>query len=139
MSISPTVAPRRYPGRLFLALGLGLAALGFIGYVVQVSAHRLSTPWYLPCSATLGVVFIAVSLWQARSLWRVLGLLLVVVLAGFEWLFLLGLPLPPYTGKIAAGQPFPPFEVVRADDTPFTQKNLEGDQNNVLVFFRGRW
>jgi hypothetical protein len=28
---------------------------------------------------------------------------------------------------------------MRADGSPFTQRDLEGDQNNVMVFFRGRW
>ena len=27
----------------------------------------------------------------------------------------------------------------RADGTPFTSRDLEGDRDNVLVFFRGRW
>ena len=47
--------------------------------------------------------------------------------------------LPAYTGPVAAGQPFPEFATQRADGSPFTQRDLEGDQNNVMVFFRGRW
>ena len=47
------------------------------------------TPWYVPCLATLGAVLLVVSLWQRRTVWRVLALLLVVLLAGAEWLILL--------------------------------------------------
>jgi hypothetical protein len=139
MTTSPTAAPRRFPGRLFLALGLGFAALGVIAYAVQLSMHRLMAPWYMPCSATLGVILLVVSLWQKRTVWRVLALLPVVLLAGAEWMFLLGTRLPAYAGPVAAGQPFPEFTTTLADGTPFTQRDLEGDRNNVLVFFRGGW
>jgi hypothetical protein len=110
-----------------------------IAYVVQLSMHSLKAPWYVPGAATLGVVLVVVSLWQRRTVWRVLSLLFVVLLAGAAWMFMLGEPLPAYTGPVAAGKPFPAFETSRADATPFTQRDLEGDQDNVLVFFRGRW
>jgi hypothetical protein len=139
MTTSPTAVPRRYPGRLFLALGLALTALGVIGYVVQLSAQRLFAPWYMPWSATLGVFLLVVSLWQARTVWRWLALLLVMLFAGAEWAFLLGERLPPYSGPVTVGKPFPAFATVRADGTSFTQRDLEGDQNGVMVFFRGRW
>jgi hypothetical protein len=139
MTTSTTAAPRRYPGRLFLVLGLVLTGLGIIGYVVQVSMHRLTTPWYLPVAATLGAFLVIVSLWEARSVWRVLAQLLVVLIAGAEWAFLVSARLPDYKGPVTAGQPFPDFVTARADDKPFTQNDLQGDQDNVLVFFRGRW
>jgi hypothetical protein len=96
-------------------------------------------PWYMPIAATLSVFLIVVALWQARSVWRILALLLVVLLAGAEWAFMLGTRLPAYTGPVATGQPFPEFTTMRADGAPFMQRDLEGDQNNVMVFFRGRW
>ena len=139
MTTSPSPPPRRFPGRLFLALGLGVAVLGVLGYAVQLAAHRLTAPWYVPCAATLGAALLVVSLWQARTVWRVLALVLVVLLAGAGWTFLLGARLPPYTGPVAVGQPFPAFATARADGTSFTQRDLEGDQDSVLVFFRGRW
>jgi hypothetical protein len=139
MSIASALAPRRYPGRLFVALGLVLAVLGVAGYVLQLSTGRLTAPWYMPCLATLGVLFLAIALWQARSVWRILALLLVVLLAGAEWAFLLAARLPSYTGPVAAGRAFPNFTTMRADGTTFTQADLEGDPHNVLVFFRGRW
>jgi hypothetical protein len=137
---SPTATvPGRTPGRLWAGLGLGLAALGIAAYAVQLSLHRLIIPWYMPALATLGVLFLIVSLWRRRSLWRVLGLVLVVLLAGAEWAFLLGARLPAYTGPVAAGHSFPAFTTERADGTSFTENDLKGDQDNVLVFFRGRW
>jgi hypothetical protein len=138
MTTSPS-APRHFPGRLFLALGLCLPVLGILGYVAQLQAQRLTTPWYMPIAATLGVVLIVAALWQTRTIWRILALLLIVLLAGAEWASLVGMRLPAYTGPVAAGQPFPEFATQRADGTPFTQRDLEGDQRTVMVFFRGRW
>ncbi|HJT76941.1 MAG TPA: hypothetical protein VJ739_07030 [Gemmataceae bacterium] len=106
---------------------------------MQMAMQRLVTPWYLPAAGTLGVVLLAVSLWQARSVWRVLALVLVVLLAGAEWAMMVEMRLPAYTGPVAAGQTFPEFTTVRADGTPFTGHDLEGAPDNVLVFFRGRW
>ncbi len=131
--------PRRTPGRRSLLLGLVLAALGIIGYVVQLRLHRLMTPWYMPLLATLGALLVVNSLWQKCSVWRGLALLLVALLAGAQWLFLLTLKLPEYAGPVAVGQPFPAFATTRADGTPFTQRDLGGDRADVMVFFRGRW
>jgi hypothetical protein len=139
MTISSTAAPRRFPGRLLLALGLGLAVLGPIAYAVQISMQRLMAPWYVPCSATLGAILLIVSLWQKRTVWRILALLLVALLASAEWTFLLGTRLPAYAGPVVEGQPFPAFTTARSDGSPFTRADLEGDHNEVLVFFRGRW
>jgi hypothetical protein len=135
---SPSV-PYRFRGRLMLLLGMGLAVLGVVAYVAQISQQRLTTPWYMPALASLGVVLIVVSLLERRTVWRMLALLAVMLLTGAELAFLYEMRLPPYTGPIAVGRPFPPFEVSRSDGTPFTQLDLASDQNNVLVFFRGRW
>jgi hypothetical protein len=139
MTTLSAAAPRRYPGRLLLALGLALPVLGIIGYVAQIAMQRLTTPWYMPVLATLGAVLLVVSLWQRLTLWRVLALLPVLLVAGAEWMLLLGERLPAYTGPVAVGKPFPEFTTARAEGTSFTQRDLEGDQDNVLVFFRGRW
>ena len=93
----------------------------------------------MPSLALLGVVLIVMSLWERRTVWRVFALLAVVLLAGAELALLYAMRLPPYTGPIAVGRPFPAFETKRADGTPFTQRDFVGDRNNVLVFFRGRW
>lgn len=139
MTTTSPVEPRPSSGRIFLALGLGLAALGVIAYIIQIAAQRLTAPWYVPIAATLGLVFLVVSLWKRRTIWRVLALLLVGLLAGAEWTFLLATRLPAYNGPVAVGKPFPAFTTTRADGTSFTERDLEGDQNSVLVFFRGRW
>jgi hypothetical protein len=108
-------------------------------YVAQLAMHRLWTPWYLPLAATLGALVLVVALWQARSIWRILALVLVVLLAAGAWTFLLAARLPAYAGPVAVEKPFPAFKTARSDGTEFTQRDLEGDQNSVLVFFRGRW
>ena len=136
---TPSDAPRRHPGRLLAALGLGLAALGIAAYVVQIWAQILISPWYVPCAATLGAGLLVVSLWRKRTVWRVLALLLVALLAGAEWTFLAAMRAPAYAGPVTEGRPFPAFATATADGSPFTQADLAGDKNNVMVFFRGRW
>jgi hypothetical protein len=136
---SPAIVSQRSQGRLLLVLGLLLAALGVVGYVVQLKAQRLSAPWYMPVAATVGLFLIVLSLWQRRTVWRVLSLLLVALTAAATWFFMLGLRLPAYAGPVAVGQPFPAFATSRADGTSFHQHDLKGEQSSVLVFFRGRW
>lgn len=137
----PSEAPTkpRSAGRTWLLLGLALAVLGVLAYVAQVGAMRLTMPWYLPVTGTLAAALIIVSIRQARSVWRVLALVLVLLLAGMEWMFVFSTRLPAYTGPLAVGQPFPEFATRRADGTPFTERDLVGRQRDVLVFFRGRW
>jgi hypothetical protein len=96
-------------------------------------------PWYMPILASLGVVLVAASLWERRTIWRVLALLAVVLLAGAEWAFMVAMRQPPYTGPVATGQPFPAFETSRADGTPFSNLDLTGEESKVIVFLRGRW
>src|SRR5438309_10615489 len=115
MTPASDVAPRRSAGRLLLFLGLGLAVLGVAAYAAQVWARLLWPPWYVPASATLGAVLLVVSLWRRRTVWRVLVLLLVTLLAAGEWAFVLETRLPAYTGPVAEGRPFPAFKTARAD------------------------
>src|SRR5437867_2643773 len=98
MTTSATTPPRRYPGRPLVALGFGLTALGIIAYVIQIAADHLKVPWYLPISAMLGVACVTVALWRARSVWRVLALMLLFLAAGAEWALVLGSRLPAYSG-----------------------------------------
>jgi hypothetical protein len=137
---TPSSAPvRQSDGRLLVALGLGLALLGIVAYMVQVAAmHHLVTPWYAPIATTLGVVLLLIAMRRKRRVWRILALLFVGLVAGLEWIFVF-VGLPPYTGPVAEGRPFPKFQSVRADGTRFTERDLQGDANSVLVFFRGRW
>jgi hypothetical protein len=119
--------------------GLGLAVLGVAAYAIQLSFQRLMLPWYMPAAALIGAACVVASLRKRWTVWRLLALVVVVVLAGVEFMGLYAMRLPPYAGPIAVGRPFPEFEARRADGTPFTQDDLVGDQYHALVFFRGRW
>ena len=130
---------RRKPGRWLLLIGLLLPFLAIGVFAILVMLQRLSYPWYVPGAATLSVLLVAAALWQGRSIWRVLALLFVLLLAAGEWSFVVLIRLPPYTGPAAVSKPFPAFATLRADSTPVNQHNLEGDTDNVLVAFRGRW
>lgn len=126
-------------GRLLLALGVALPLLGIAGYVVQSSLRDLSAPWYVPVLATLGLVLVIVSLYVRRTKWRVIGLVFVAFLTLGEWATLFMMRLPPYSGPVAIGQPFPSFTTLTSDGARFTERDFAGEQNTVLVFFRGRW
>ena len=133
-------APRRSPGRLYLWLGLALGLLGPAFYAVQLQAHRLTTPWYMPILGSVAVAAVLFALWRTRSIWRFLALALLVLFAAGEWFLLLSMSkLPPYTGPVAVGQPFPAFSTTLADGSTFDDSSLKGNQATVLVFFRGRW
>ncbi len=139
MNTVPAAGVPKSSGRFALLLGLTLGALGVLAYVVQVLVKHLVAPWYLPVLASAGVCLLVVALWRQRSLWRWAALVLGIVLAGFSWTFLLATRLPAYAGPVARGEAFPAFATVRADGKPFTQRDLVGGQDSVLVFFRGRW
>jgi FtsH-binding integral membrane protein len=135
-----SVGASRHPGRMYLVLGMLLALAGLVIYAVQFRAKVLTTPWYVPILATVGLVFVVTALVQARSVWRWAAAVFFTLFAAAEWVFLLVLmSTPAYTGPAKAGQPFPAFTTTLADGSTFTQDNLKGDQNTVLVFFRGRW
>ena len=139
MNNTPVAGASKASGRFALLLGLALAPLGVLAYIVQVLLKHLVAPWYLPVLASVGVCLLVVALWRHRSLWRWAALALGIVLAGFSWTFLLASRLPAYAGPVARGEPFPAFATVRADGASFTQRDLVGGQDTVLVFFRGRW
>ena len=139
MTVSTDAPPTRSRGRLLMLAGLGLAVLGVVAFAIQLSLGRLMLPWYMPAAALLGAACVVASLWKRRTVWRALTLVVVVLLAGLEFMALYATRLPPYAGPIAVGRPFPAFEARRADGTSFTQDDLIGDQHHALVFFRGRW
>jgi hypothetical protein len=135
----PSAAPHRLRGRLFLLLGVGVAILGVVACVVQFSLERLRTPWYMAALAALGVVLVGISAVERRSFWRVFALVALELLLFAELGLFYALRLPPYTGPILVGRPFPAFETKQADGKPFTHQSLASERHNVLVFFRGRW
>jgi hypothetical protein len=134
---STSAAPRS--GRGLLLLGLACPVLGLLLYILQLSAQRLFTPWYMPALSLIGLVLVFLAIRRRRVMWRRLAFLLVALILGAQVAFLVMLRLPAYNGPLEIGQPFPAFQTLRADDSPFTQADLPGPQNTVLVFFRGRW
>src|SRR5262245_59162834 len=118
MATSTVTRASRRPGRLLLVLGLVLVALSVIGYVLQVRAGLLAAPWYMPVAALVAAGLIVLSLRKARSIWRVLALVFVLLLGAAQATMLLALRLPEYKGPVAAGKPFPAFQSLRADGTP---------------------
>ena len=82
MNTSVASAPRNFRGRLFLWLGLGLPVLGVVAYIAQLALGRLVVPWYLPALASLGVVLICMSLFEGRTVWRIVALPAVMLLGG---------------------------------------------------------
>jgi steroid 5-alpha reductase family enzyme len=122
-------------------VALVLLLLGPLLYVVQLWRKLLIEPWYAPAFATVSALLLLVAAVFTPDDWIIVGLLVCVLVAGLEWYFLLRFTrLPRYVGPAAVGRPFPAFTTTRADGrTPFTQEDLKGDRNTVLVFFRGRW
>lgn len=139
LPVSPSVSRTRTPGRGLLWLGLAVPIVGLVGWIAQLWLRHLTMPWYLPCAGTVGVLLLVAALWKARSIWRVLALIVIGLLTVGEWTLVLGLGLPPYEGPVTVDKPFPAFTTLKGDGTQFTQRDLQGDQNTVLVGFRGRW
>lgn len=127
------------PGRPLLLFGVTIALLSIAVYILQFSSGRLITPWYIPIATTLGAILVIASLVRARTIWRILSLILMVALAGLSWTFIFATKAPPYTGPVTVGKPIPPFSTIQAAGSPFTQQNLAGAPHSVLVSFRGRW
>jgi hypothetical protein len=97
----------------------------------------LTTPWYLPAVGTAATVLTLLAVWRGRTAWRIIGAVFCILLAGLEWQALIfASRLRPYTGPVEVGHALPADDLIRADGTPF---DFRGDQNTVLVLFRGRW
>jgi hypothetical protein len=136
---SPPAAPKSR-GRLLLWAGVLAALLGLVLYALQLRAAVLVTPWYAPALAVLGTGLILLSLLRRRTVWRGAALLLLAALTlGECWFLYSYASLPDYSGRVGVGDSFPEFTAARADGTPFTRADLVGEQDTVLVFFRGWW
>ena len=135
-----SVPIRRHPGRLYLFLGLLVAASGIAIYTIQIRAKVLAAPWYVPILATAGLLLVMLALAQSRTIWRWLAAGAVTLLAAGEWLMMLVLmAAPAYTGSVEVGRAFPNFDTTLAGGGNFSQADLQGDKDTVLLFFRGRW
>ena len=130
----------RHPGRSLLLLGVLVAVAGpVLMFSLMFAAKILITPWYAPILGTLGVALILLALMRSRSLWRWTAVVIFTLLAAFQWYALLGMRTPAYTGPVKDGKPFPAFATTLAEGSAFTRDSLKGDQNTVMVFFRGHW
>ena len=130
----------RHPGRPLLLLGVLVALAGPVLMILLTFAAKiLITNWYGPLLGTLGLALIILALMRSRSIWRWTAAVLVTLLVGFQWWALFAMGLPAYTGPVKDGQPFPAFATTLADGSAFTQDDLKGDRNTVMVFFRGHW
>lgn len=135
---TPANAPARH-WPLFL-VGVLLFVSGPVLYFVQLRLQNLGMPWYVPALSTAGVLCMSISVMQRRGILRSVGLLLFVVLCGFEWLILLtATKSPPYAGPAQPGRKVSEFAAMYADGTAFSHNDLEDGHRSVLVFFRGRW
>jgi hypothetical protein len=136
-----TVEKPRYPGRWYAVLGIVIALLGLLGYALQIYVLKLLVvPWYAPVFGLVGAGLLVFSLFQARSILRIVGVILFGLLAVGVCYFVLAFSrLPEYTGPVKEKKPVPVFKTVRADGTPFTQKDLRRGKDTVMIFFRGRW
>jgi hypothetical protein len=135
-----TKSTARYPGRSSLLLGVFLAVAGPVLMILLMFAAKiLITPWYAPLLGTLGVALIFLALMRSRSIWRWTAVVIFTLFVAFQWWAVLAMRTPAYTGPVKDGQPFPAFATTFADGSAFTQDDLKGDQNTVMVFFRGHW
>lgn len=136
--VSAPVARSR--GRGYFWAGLFACVLGIALTAAQFGLKHLGVPWYSPALATLGALLLLVAVARRVTIPRVLGLLLVAALAGFQWYFLGSLMrLPAYEGPAQAGKPFPAFSATLADGRSFTDADLRNGSRHVMTFFRGRW
>ena len=130
----------RRPGRSLLLLGVFLALAGPVLMIsLMFAAKILITPWYAPLLGTLGVALIILAIMRSRSIWRWTALLIFTLFVAFQWYALFAMRTPAYTGPVKDGQSFPAFATTLADGPAFTLADLQGDQNTVMVFFRGHW
>jgi hypothetical protein len=136
-AVQQSAPARRRP---YFLLGTLILFLGIIIYMVQVFAIKhLVEPWHVPILGTIGVLLMLVSVVQRPGIWRIIGLVIFVALAGFEWFIMLGSTLEPYAGPAKTGDKLPAFSAKFADGSLFTTQSLEEGKDTVLVFNRGHW
>src|SRR5690349_8970101 len=106
-TMTPAIeSSRKTAGRVYVWLGLGLSLLGPAVYAAQLHAKHLSVPWYVPSLTTLGTLLAVAALIRSRSIWRILAVGLLGLLAAAEWHFFTRFgELPAYAGPVTVGQP----------------------------------
>jgi hypothetical protein len=138
-AIDPVIARTKVRGRLLFLLGITLPFIALGAYIVQFQLHAFTMPWYVPIAAAIGLVAVAIAVWQRPGVFRIGGLVLVALFCAAQVLFFTVSKLPTYAGPAHAGEPVPAFKTVLADGRPFTDNDLKKGDPNVLLFFRGRW
>lgn len=132
--------PAQHPGRSLLLLGVLIALAGpVINIVLMFAAKILITPWYAPPLEILGLALMIMALVRSRSRWRWTAVVIFTLLLAFGCWALFAMRTPAYTGPVKEGQSFPPFTTALADGATFTEADLKGAENTVMVFFRGHW
>ncbi len=135
---SPSIDRSR--GRAIFWAGIGACLLGLALVVVQFGLKLVFVPWYSPILATVGAVFLLLSVASRRSAARVAALVLVTAFAGLQWYFLVSMiKLPDYKGPAQPGRGLPPFQAMFANGRSFTDADLADGSRRVMTFFRGRW
>jgi hypothetical protein len=133
-------AKERSQGRAYFWAGIGVCLLGLVLVAVQFGLKYLFVPWYSPALFSLGAVLLFLSIVRRRSLLRMVALVVVAALAGFQWYVLVAMiKLPDYTGPAQPGKKLPHFQAVLANGRPFTEADLSDGSRRVMTFFRGRW
>jgi hypothetical protein len=115
--------------------------VGIAVYMVQFMVLKQlgSTPWYAPLLATIGAALVFLSVRERRTVPRLVGLVVLLLLAGLQWYFFLSFTkLPQYAGP-SAGEKLPQFQTTLATGAPFSNADLANGTPTVLIFFRGRW
>ena len=95
--------PRRMP---WYFIGILLFLIGPAIYILQFRMRQLVVPWYAPVLASIGVLCLIASVMRRRGILRVVGLVLLTVVCGLEWFFLLVVAKSPaYEGPAQVGAP----------------------------------
>jgi hypothetical protein len=130
----------RRAGRWILLAGIGIAVAAIGLMVLQLGLKILIVPWYVPILTAIGALLVLWSVTRRVGVVRIIVLVLLVALAGFEWFSIaVGGKLPEYTGPAQAGKQLPPFRTTLADGSSFTDGDLRDGKRRVMTFFRGRW
>ena len=120
-------------------MGMFLVLVGWCFYVWRFSQANLVLPYYLPVIVTVGFGVMVRGFLQKRSILRVLGLILALLMTLVAWMIIFGLSLPKYDGPATVGATAPAFEAQLAMGGDFQASNLKDGKNRIIVFYRGIW
>jgi len=127
--------------RWLLAGGFLLAVAVLVAFYLQVAwANRLITPWYVPVGGSVAALLAVAGAVRQGRWWRYLIAVVLIALAGLEWLFVMGMTvLPEYAGAVTVGTSLPAFRASLADGTEIDESYFQRGRTTAVVFFQGRW